>query len=201
MTTPASGQISIGDIKSELSLVGGASYDISLAEAAGYNMANGFWDTFGFGPYQTGVGAGPVPLSYFYDLQTDASYEFRVESSITDYDLFTSALSNLSQAGGVFGPNASPNSFNNPTSGTLSPGNVNAIDIVHMDQLIVGVNCTNNSPRPPFTDLYADWNDGTGYIAFAGSPFNGPVININTGSQTNTANNAGTPVFIVRCYQ
>jgi hypothetical protein len=198
MATPSYGQISIGDLKAELSLVGGASYDISLSDCNSYIMANGFYDTYG---YNRIIGS-EVPLSNFYLLETFAAYDFLVGSSITDYNNFKSSLSNLSSAGGNSGANASPNSFDNPSSGTLSPGNSNAINITHMDELIVGVNCFNNSPRPPFTNLYVEWDNGGGYTGFPGSPFNGPIINVNSGTQSNAGNaSPGTPTFSVFCYQ
>jgi len=203
MTTPASGQISLGDIKSELSLVGGASANISLAEAAGYNMANGFWDTYGFGAYQTSYSTGPVNLSNFYDLQSEASYVFEIDITVTDYDLFFSFLTNQSQAGGGTGPNQQPANYNNPASGTLSPNTTSGIDIVHMQYLDVTVGCQNNSPRPPFADIYMEFDDsqGGGFTPFPGSPFNGPTLNVNSGSQQNAPNSVGTPTVYTRCYQ
>lgn len=200
MTTPASGQISFGDLKSELSLVGGPSADISLALAAFDVMADGFYDTFGF-TGQTSFGAGPVSLSFFYDLQTDAEYIFAIDGNVTDYDLFESTLANQSKAGGGSGANEQPTNFKNPATGTISPGTTNGEPIVHMEQLEVQVICVNNSGRPPFTDLYMDWSDGSGFIAFAGSPFNGPSLNVLSGIQTNAPNDINTPKFEVRCYQ
>ena len=202
MTTPASGQISFGDLKSELSLVGGPSSDISLAYAAHFVMADGFWDTYGF-TGQTSYSSAPVKLSYFYDLQTDASFDFQVDSSITDYADFFSTLTNISYVGGNVGPYAQPSQYTNPQSSVIQPGTSNAEPIVHMQELNVLVNCYNIiiPPTPPFTDLYMDWNNGGGFTPFAGSPFNGPSISVNSGIQDNAPNNVGTPTFEVRCYQ
>lgn len=202
MTTPNSGQISLGDLKSELSLVGGPSANISLAEAAGYNMANGFWDTYAF-LYPTNYSSAPVNLSYFYNLQVEASYVFEIDISCVNYDLFFSFLTNQSQAGGGNGPNVQPANYNNPASGTLSPNTTSGIDIVHMADLDVTVGCVNNSPRPPFADIYIEFNDtqGGGYVGFPGSPFNGPVVNVNSGAQINAPNSVGTPTVYTRCYQ
>jgi hypothetical protein len=110
----------------------------------------------------------------------------------------------MSQAGGTFGANASPNSFDNPVAGTLSPGTNNAENITHMQDLLVGVSCFNNSPRPPFTDLYIEFDKNSvgSWTSFPGSPFNGPSINVNSGTQSNAGNaTPGTPIFAVRCYQ
>jgi len=202
MTTPNSGQISLGDLKSELSLVGGASSNISLAEAAGYNMANGFWDTYEF-LYPIGYSTAPVNLSYFYNLQVEASYIFEIDISCVDYDLFFSFLTNQSQAGGGTGPNQQPANYYNPASGTLSPNTTSGIDIVHMWDLEATVGCTNNSPRPPFADIYIEFNDaqGGGYVGYPGSPFNGPTISVSSGAQVNAPNTVGTPTIYTRCYQ
>jgi len=194
----------MGDLKSELSLVGGPSADISLATMAGYTMADGFWDTYGFQSFQTPVGAGPVPLTYFYDLQTDASYDFYPQSSITDYQDFGSILTNGSKAGATGGgPNDQPINYFNPTSGVIQPGTNQGINIVHMNQLEVQVSCSHIVPPiPPFTDLFIEWdNQGAGFAPFPGSPFNGPSIGVNSGIQYNSPNNAGTPLFTVICYQ
>jgi hypothetical protein len=202
MTTPASGQISLGDLKSELSLVGGPSVDISLTYSAFFVMADGFWDTYGFTGQTSGYGAAPVNLSSFYSLQTDASFDFQVDSSITDYVDFSSFLTNITYAsGGAAGPNAQQNPFYNPQGGVLQPGTSNAENIVHMQELEVTVSCTNVSPVPPFTDLYLEWNNGGGFTAFPGSPINGLSISISSGIQDNAPNNVGTPTFVVRCYQ
>jgi hypothetical protein len=199
MTTPNSGQISIGDIKSELLLVGGANYDISLATAAADIMADGFADTYQF-IYQTGFGTAPVNLSYFYSCQTLASYTFYTQSNITDYKDFQSTLDNNSLGLGVSGPNASPPSFRNPSSGIQAPGTSNSVNITHMQDLLVNVNCDNLSPIPPFAQIYMDYeNPSTN--SFPGSPFQGPAVNANTGVVSNTPNNVGTPVFTVTCYQ
>jgi hypothetical protein len=199
MTTPNSGQISIGDIKSELSLVGGASADISLATAASDIMANGFADTYGF-IYQTGFGTAPVNLSYFYSCETTASYTFYTQSNITDYKDFQSMLDNNSLGLGTSGPNAAPPSFRNPSSGVQQPGTSNSLNITHMQDLLVNVSCQNNSPFPPFAQIYMDYeNPSTN--SFPGSPFQGPAVNANTGVVSNTPNNPGTPVFTVVCYQ
>jgi len=199
MTTPASGQISLGDLKSELSLVGGPSTDIILSKCNGYVMANGFWDTFRYNQ----IGGGEVPLSNFYDLQTPCAYTFKILSSVTNYNDFTSRLLNLSQAGGNSGPNAQPMTYDNPTSGTISPGTTNGINIVHMNTLDVNVSCRNNSPIPPFANIYMEYDYGTGgTVSFAGSPFNGPTVNVNGGAVSNVGNvSPGTPNFQVNCYQ
>jgi hypothetical protein len=199
MTTPASGQISLGDLKSELSLVGGPSADISLFSVGTAVMSDGFYDTYGF-TSQT-VTYPQFNLSYFYDLQTDASFDFQVDSSITDYVDFSSFLNNISQVGGTVGPNAQQNPFYNPQASVLQPGTSNAENIVHMQELDANVACSAASPVPPFTDLYVEWNNGGGFTGFAGSPFNGPSINVNSGIQDNAPNNAGTPTFEIRCYQ
>ena len=199
MTTPASGQISLGDLKSELSLVGGPSYDISLANMAAYVMADGFYDTYGF-TGQTGYGTGQVLLSKFYDLQSDASFVLYVQSNVTDYDQFQAILTNQSQATGTPGPNQQPNQFRNPATGTVSPGYNNGVNMTHMNQLDVTVNC-NNTAGPPFGgQLNIEYNDGSGYAAFPGSPFQGPIINVNSTTVSNSPNNIGTPTFYVQCY-
>ena len=199
MTTPASGQISIGDLKSELSLVGGASTDIALSKCNSNIMADGFWDGY---RYNQIVGS-EVPLSNFYDLQTPCGYSFKINSSVTNYNLFTSRLTNLSQAGGHLGPNAKPANFDNPTSGTISPGTTNGINIVHMMNLEVRVDCRNNSPIPPFANIYMEYDYGAGGTSpFAGSPFNGPTVNVSGGVTGNVPNaSPGTPNMQVNCYQ
>lgn len=202
MTTPPSGQISLGDLKSELNLVGGPSFDMSLSEANSYNMANGFWDTYGY----SRIISGEVPLSNFYDLQTPCEYEFRVESSITDYDQFSSVFENQSRAGGTDGSQSQPNQYNNPETGTINSGTINAIDAIHCDEIQIGINAFNSNvpPTPPFADLYIDYNlnAGGGYVAYAGSPFNGSIINFNGGVQNNSPNdNTGFSRFTTRCTQ
>ncbi len=202
MTTPPSGQISLGDLKSELSLVNGPSFDLSLNDANSYNMANGFYDTYGYNR----ILSGEVPLSNFYDLQTPCEYEFRVESSITDYDQFSSTYENSSRAGGIDGAQTQPNQYLNPASGTINPPTINGIDAIHCDEVNIFVNAFNSitPPTPPFTDLYIDYNlnAGGGYVAYAGSPFNGAIINFNGGVQNNSPNDGtGYSRFTVRCTQ
>lgn len=202
MTTPPSGQISLGDLKSELSLVGGPSFDMSLSEANSYNMANGFWDTYGY----SRILSSEVPLSNFYDLQTPCEYEFRVESSITDYDQFSSIFENQSRAGGIDGSQSQPNQYNNPTTGTINPPTINAIDAIHCNEIQISINAFNNNvpPTPPFADLYIEYNlnAGGGNVAYAGSPFNGSIINFNGGVQNNSPNDGtGFSRFTTRCTQ
>jgi hypothetical protein len=199
MTTPASGQISLGDLKSELSLIGGPSSNIKLARCNDNIMADGFWDTYSYKPI---TGGGEVPLSNFYNLQTPCAYTFKILSSVTNYNDFTSRLLNLSQAGGNSGPNAQPTTYDNPTSGSISPGTTNGINIVHMQGLDVNVSCRNNSPIPPFANIYMEYDYGTGgTVSFAGSPFNGPTVNVNGGPAVNVPNDTSTPNFGVNCYQ
>jgi len=189
----------MGDLKSELSLVGGASSNINLAKCNDFVMANGFWDTF---RYNRIAGGDEVPLSNFYNLQTPCGYIFKIDSSVTSYNDFTSRLDNLSIAGGNVGPNAQPISFDNPTSGTISPGTTNGINIVHMMELNVNVSCRNNSPIPPFANIYMQYDYGTGgTVSFVGSPFNGPTVNVNGGVVVNVDNDSGTPKMQVNCYQ
>jgi hypothetical protein len=204
MTTPPSGQISLGDLKSELGLSpsGGPTFDISLSEANSYNMANGFYDTYG---YNRIIGS-EVPLTNFYDLQVPLEFEFRVESSITDYDQFVSVFENISRAGGVDGANAQAGSYLNPTSGTINPGTINALDAIHCDEIQINVIAQYSivPPVPPFSDLFVEYNlnAGGGYVAFPGSPFNGPSINVNGGVQDNSPNDGtGFSRFTVRCTQ
>lgn len=198
MTTPAGGQISMGDLKSELSLVGGPSYDISIYNCQFDVMADGFWDVYSFSG--KGGNVNGYSLSDFYNLQTDASFVFYVQSNITDYDQFQSTLTNQSQASGVPGPNAKPNQYRNPASGSVSPGYNTGVNIVHCDTLDVSVICTNNSGTPPFADLYIEYDNGSGYTPFPGSPFSGPSLNVNSNIQSNAPNNVGTPTFYVQCY-
>ena len=202
MTTPASGSgpISLGDLKSELSLIGGPSTDIALSKCNSNIMADGFWDTY---RYNQITGGGEVPLSNFYDLQTPCAYTFKIQSSVTNYNDFTSRLTNLSQAGGQSGTNAKPATFDNPTSGTISPGTTNGVNIVHMMDLDVLVSCRNNSPIPPFANIYMEYDYGAGgTVPFAGSPFNGPTVNAAGGSVQNVGNaTPGTPNMQVNCYQ
>lgn len=197
MTTPASGQISMGDLKSELSLVGGPSYDISLRDANGYVMADGFYDTYGYNWISSGNDVG---LSNFYDLQTDGSFGFYVQSSITDYDQFIGYLTNQSQAGGSYGPNAQPNIYRNPSTGSVSPGYNLGVNAVHCTNLDVSVQCQNTAGPPFGGQLYIEYDNGVGYTPFPGSPFQGPSLNVNTGIQSNAPNNIGTPTFYVQCY-
>ena len=205
MTTPPSGQISLGDLKSELSLSpsGGPSFDISLTEANSYNMANGFYDTYG---YNRITGGNEVPLSNFYDLQVPCEFEFRVESSITDYDQFASVLENQSRPGGIDGANAQPSQYNNPSSGTINPPTINALDAIHCDEISITLTAQNSNipPTPPFADLIVEYNlnAGGGYVAFPGSPFNGPSISVNCGVQDNSPNDGSWfSRFTVRCTQ
>lgn len=196
MTTPPSGQISLGDLKSELSIVGGPSADISLNDANYNVMANGFYDTYGYNR----ILSNDVPLSNFYDLQSDASYELRVESSVVNFDQFDTTLTNESQAGGISGAQAQPNSYLNPGTPT-NPAFVNGVDIVHCD-LVSIILTAQNSSGPPFPGSliieYSLDNGGT-YTAIAGSPFSGPTVNANTGQLSNAPNDAGTPKFTLRC--
>jgi hypothetical protein len=200
MTTPPSGQISMGDLKSELSLVGGPSYDINLSEMNRYVMANGFYDTYNYN-YISGGGAQEVPLSNFYSLQTDGAYGFRVQVSVTDYNTFNSTLFNQSVGGGIAGAQAQPNQFQNPSSPLANPFN-SGIPITHSDQVSVDVSC-NNIAGPPFTqNLYIEYNNGGGFTPYAGSPYFGPSINANSGVLSNTANNpTAAASFEVQCYQ
>jgi hypothetical protein len=199
MTTPPSGQISLGDLKSELSLVNGPSFDISLNDCNYDIMANGFYDTYGYNR----IISNDVPLSNFYDLQTDCAYEFRVESSVTDYDQFDSVFENASAAGGVSGAQAQPTQFTNPGVPT-NPAFINAIDVTHCDEVIITLTAQ-NSAGPPFTqDLIIEYSldSGGSYTAYAGSPFDGPTISLNFGVQNNAPNSASsTPRFTVRCTQ
>ena len=202
MTTPPSGQISLGDLKSELSLVNGPSVNMSLSDANSNTMANGFYDTYG---YNRIIGS-EVPLSNFYDLQTPCEYELRVESSITDYDQFSSVLENQSKAGGIDGAQTQPNQYPNPASGTVNPPTINALDAIHCDQILITLTCQNSNipPIPPFANLIVEYNlnAGGGYVAFPGSPFNGPAINVNGGVQDNSPNDgSGFSRFTVRCTQ
>lgn len=199
MTTPPSGQISLGDLKSELSLVGGPSSDISLYEANDHVMANGFYDTYGYNR----ILGSQVPLSNFYDLQTDCKYELRVESSVVDYNQFDSTFENQSAAGGINGANAQPSQFQNPGTPT-NPAFVNAIDVTHCDEVTIQANAQ-NSAGPPFNQqLICEYSldSGGSYTAVAGSPFAGPSINVNSGILNNAPNSAtSTPRFTIRFTQ
>lgn len=199
MTTPASGQISLGDLKSELSLVGGASYDISLNDCNSNIMANGFYDTYGYS--RIGINT-QVPLSNFYSLETDGAYELRVGLSITDYNQFDSVLFNESTVGGTSGPQAQPNQFPNPGTPT-NPAFVNVVDIVHCDEVRITLNAQNTAGPPFNQNLYIEYSldNGSTYTAFTGSPFSGPSINLNGGVQNNAPNNVGGATFTVQCYQ
>lgn len=204
MTTPPSGQISLGDLKSELGLSpsGGPSFNISLIDANSYNMANGFYDTYGYNR----ILGSEVPLSNFYDLQVPLEFEFRVESSITDYNQFAAVLENISRAGGTDGANVQPSQYNNPSSGTINPPTINALDGIHCDEIQINVVAQNSNvpPTPPFANLIVEYNlnAGGGYVAFPGSPFNGPSINVNGGVQDNSPNDgSGFSRFTVRCTQ
>jgi hypothetical protein len=205
MTTPPSDQISLGDLKSELGLAPGSgpTFDISLIEANSYNMANGFYDTYG---YNRITGGGEVPLTNFYDLQVPLEFEFRVESSITDYDQFVAVFENLSRPGGLDGPDVQPSQYSNPSSGTINPPTINALDAIHCDEIQVNVIAQYSivPPIPPFSDLFIEYNlnAGGGYVSFPGSPFNGPSINANTGVLNNSPNDvSGFSRFTVRCTQ
>lgn len=199
MTTPASGQISLGDLKSELSLVNGPSFDISLNDCNYDIMANGFYDTYGY----VRISGAQIPLSNFYDLQTDCDYEFRVESSVTDYDQFDSTFENASAAGGISGAQAQPTQFPNPGVPT-NPSFINSIPVTHCDELVITL-VAQNSAGPPFNqNLIIEYSldSGSSYTAYAGSPFSGPAINLNFGVQNNSPNSAtSTPRFTVRCTQ
>jgi hypothetical protein len=199
MTTPASGQISLGDLKSELSLVGGASSDISLNDCNSNIMANGFYDTYGYS--RIGINT-QVPLSNFYSLETDAEYELRVGLSITDYNQFDSVLFNESRAGGTAGAQAQPDQFPNPGTPT-NPAFVNGVGIVHCDEVSITLNAQNTAGPPFNQNLYIEYSldNGSTYTAFTGSPFSGPSINLNGGVQNNAPNNVGTARFTVQCYQ
>jgi hypothetical protein len=203
MTTPDSGQISLGDLKTELSYgSGGPDFDISLIEANSYNMNNGFYDTYG---YNRIIGS-QIPLTNFYDLQVPLEFEFRVESSITDYDQFVAVFENLSRPGGLDGPDVQPSQYSNPSSGTINPPTINALDAIHCDEIQVNVIAQYSivPPVPPFSDLFVEYNlnAGGGYVSFPGSPFNGPSINANTGVLDNSPNDvSGFSRFTVRCTQ
>ena len=198
MTTPPSGQISMGDLKSELSLVGGASYDISLNDCNSNIMANGFYDTYGYS--RIGINT-QVPLSNFYSLETEAAYELRVGSSITDYNQFDSVLFNESRAGGTSGPQAQPDQFPNPGTPT-NPAFVNAVDIVHCDEVRITLTAQNTAGAPFNQNLYIEYNNGGGFTPYAGSPYFGPSISADSGVLSNTANNPSAAAsFEVRCYQ
>ena len=203
MTTPDSGQISLGDLKTELSYgSGGPDFDISLIEANSYNMNNGFYDTYG---YNRIIGS-QIPLTNFYDLQVPLEFEFRVESSITDYDQFVAVFENLSRPGGLDGPDVQPSQYSNPSSGTINPPTINALDAIHCDEIQVNVIAQYSivPPVPPFSDLFIEYNlnAGGGYVSFPGSPFNGPFINVNTGVINNSPNDvSGFSRFTVRCTQ
>lgn len=205
MTTPPSDQISLGDLKSELNLSpsGGPSFDISLIEANSYNMANGFYDTYG---YNRITGSDEVPLTNFYDLQVPLEFEFRVESSITDYDQFVAVFENISRAGGTDGADSQAQFYSNPTTGTINPPTINVLDAIHCDEVSITVTAQNSNvpPTPPFGDLIIEYNlnAGGGYIAFPGSPFSGPSINVGGGIQDNSPNDvSGFSSFTVRCTQ
>jgi hypothetical protein len=204
MTTPASGEISMNQLKGELGLSpsGGPDFDISLIEANSYNMANGFYDTYG---YNRIIGS-QVPLTNFYDLQVPLEFEFRVESSITDYDQFVAVFENQSRAGGTDGPDAQSSQYSNPTTGTINSGTINAVDAIHCDEIQVNVIAQYSivPPTPPFSNLFIEYNlnAGGGYVSFAGSPYSGPSINANTGVLDNSPNdNTGFSRFTVRCTQ
>ena len=204
MTTPASGEISMNQLKGELGLspTGGPSYDISLIEVNSYNMANGFYDTYGYNR----ITSGQIPLTNFYDLQIPLEFEFRVGSSVTDYDQFVAVLENMSRAGGIDGPDAQPIQYRNPTTGTINPNTVSGIDAIHCDEIQITVTAQNSNvpPTPPFANLIIEYNlnAGGGYVTYAGSPFSGPSINFNGGVQDNSPNdNSGFSRFTVRCSQ
>lgn len=200
MTTPASGQISLGDLKSELNSAGfsAPSADIALSEMNSYNMLNGFYDTYG---YSFIGGGAQVPLSNFYDLQAECASNFVVAGTVTEYDLFMLMITNDSSAGGINGANYPGNNYFNPNSGTISPGTTSGVNIVHFDQLSATVSCNNTKfpPTPPFANLAVRYNNGGGLTNFPGSPFNGPAINVNSGTVSNAANSSGTPTFTVQC--
>jgi len=199
MTTPSSGQISIGDLKSELNAAGfsAPSYDVSLLSANSYNMMDGFYDTYGF---NRNISNADISISNFYNLQTDCSFNFIVGGAITAYFDFVSVLNNLSVAGGTNGSFFAGNDFLNPPTGFIQPGTTQGINITHMDQLLVTVSCNYNviPPTPPFTNLTIQYNNGGGLTNFPGSPFGGPGLNVNSGVVDNAAN-AGSPTFTVQC--
>jgi hypothetical protein len=204
MTTPPSGEISMNQLKGELGLspVGGPDYDISLIEANSYNMANGFYDTYG---YNRIIGS-EVPLTNFYDLQVPLEFEFRVESSITDYDQFAAVFENQSRAGGTDGPDAQAANYSNPTTGTINSGTINVVDGIHCDEIQATITAQYSiaPPVPPFSDLFVEYNlnAGGGYVSFPGSPYNGPSITAGSGVLDNSPNdNSGFSLFTVRCTQ
>jgi hypothetical protein len=200
MTTPSSGQISIGDLKSELNSAGfGApSYDISLLSANSYNMMDGFYDTYGFNRNTFNT---DISISNFYNLQTECAFDFTIGGTITQYQDFLATLNNQSSPGGTNGTYFAGNSFQNPTSGFIQPGVSNGINITHMDRLEVQVTCNNNKfpPAPPFANITIQYDRGTGLTNFPGSPFNGPSINVSTTIVDNAANSGTTPRFTVQC--
>ena len=200
MTTPSSGEISLGTLKSELNNAGfsGPSVDIALSEMNSYDMLNGFYDTYG---YNYIGGGSQVPLSNFYDLQTECGFDLVVAGTITEYNFFIGTITNDSSAGGLQGANFAGNQYFNPSSGSISPGTTSGINIVHMDQLTANVSCNNTKfpPAPPFANLSVQYDNGGGLTNFPGSPFNGPSINVNSGTVSNAANSGTTPRFTVQC--
>lgn len=200
MTTPSSGEISLGTLKSELNNAGfaGPSFDISLFNMNSYDMLDGFYDTYG---YNFIGGGGQVPLSNFYDLQTECGFDLVVGGGITEYDFFQGTITNDSAPGGTQGTYFPGNIYFNPNTGTISPGTTSGINIVHMDQLTASVSCNNTKfpPAPPFANLTITYDNGGGATGFPGSPFSGPVINVNSGSVSNAANSGTTPRFTVTC--
>ena len=201
MTTPSSGQISLGDLKAEFNSAGfsAPSVDIALSEMNSFNMLNGFYDTYGYS-FIPG-GGSQEPLSNFYDLQVECSSTFVVAGSVTEYDLFLLTITNQSSPGGQNGANYPGNNYFNPNSGTISPPTTSGVNIVHFDQLSASVSCINTKvpPTPPFANLTIEYNNGGGLTAFPGSPFNGPTLNVNSGTVSNDANSVGTPIFTVEC--
>jgi hypothetical protein len=187
------------DLKSELSLVGGASYDISLNDCNSNIMANGFYDTYGYN--RIGINT-QVPLSNFYSLETAAHYELRVGLSITDYNQFDSVLFNESRLGGTTGAQAQPDQFANPGTPT-NPAFVNGVGIVHCDEVRITLGAQNTAGPPFNQNLYIEYSldNGTTYTSFVGSPFSGPSINLNGGVQNNAPNTVPIPRFTVQCYQ
>jgi hypothetical protein len=199
MTTPSSGQISIGDLKSELNAAGftAPSYDVSLFSTNSYNMMDGFYDTYGFNRNTFNT---DISISNFYNLQTDCSFDFIVGGTITEYKDFLANLTNQSSPGGSTGSFFAGGNFLNPPSSFIQPGTTQGINITHMDQLDVQVSCLNNKmpPTPPFASIAIQYNRGAGLTNFPGSPFNGPAINVSSGVVDNAAN-AGSPTFTVQC--
>ena len=200
MTTPSSGQISLGDLKSELNAAGFAapSADISLFNMNAYDMLDGFYDTYGYNIIISNTNIG---LSNFYDLQTECAYDLVLAGSITQYNNFSSTVTNNTSPGGSQGTYYAGNQFFNPASGTLNPPFTNGVNMVHMDQLTAAVSCNNTKfpPGPPYANITITYDTGGGATGFPGSPFNGPVINVNTGNINNAPNSGTIPRLTINC--